>query len=124
MDLNDKTHHIVFNAAAYDKEDNPEIKDFLSFVRSKKADSDFTRRIANMVQAKKFEQTFFNEYMAWNLHDMDVKKQGIQQGIQQGIKQSALASARNALALGLSSEQAAQISGLPLEEVLELQKQD
>lgn len=52
-----------------------------------------------MVQAKKFEQTFFNEYMAWNLHDMDVKKQGIQQGIQQGIKQSALASARNALAL-------------------------
>lgn len=123
VDLNDKTHHIVFNAAAYDKEDNPEIKDFLSFVRSNKADSDFTRRIANMVQAKKFEQTFFNEYMAWNLHDMDVKKQGIQQGIKQGIKQSALASARNALALGLSSEQAAQISGLPLEEVLELQKQ-
>ena len=119
IDLDDKTHHIVFNASAYDKEDNPEIKDFLSFVRSNKADSDFTRRIANMVQAKKFEQTFFNEYMAWNLHDMDVKKQGIQQG----IKQSALASARNALALGLSSEQAAQISGLPLEEVLELQKQ-
>lgn len=117
--MDDKTHHIVFNAAAYDKEDNPEIKDFLSFVRNNKADSDFTRRIADMVQAKKFEQTFFNEYMAWNLHDMDVKKQGIQQG----IKQSALASARNALALGLSSEQAAQISGLPLDEVLELQKQ-
>lgn len=123
IDLDDKTHHIVFNASAYDKEDNPEIKDFLSFVRNNKADSDFTRRIADMVQAKKFEQTFFNEYMAWNLHDMDVKKQGIQQGIQQGIKQSALASARNALALGLSSEQAAQISGLPLDEVLELQKQ-
>ncbi len=117
--MDDKTHHIVFNASAYDKEDNPEIKDFLSFVRNNKADSDFTRRIADMVQAKKFEQTFFNEHMAWNLHDMDVKKQGIQQG----IKQSALASARNALALGLSSEQAAQISGLPLEEVLELQKQ-
>ncbi|MBR4629580.1 MAG: hypothetical protein IKO57_03935 [Treponema sp.] len=79
-----------------------------------------------MVQAKKFEQTFFNEYMAWNLHDMDVRKQGIQQGLQQGIQQgilqSAIASARNALALGLSVQQAAQISGLSLEEVQSLQK--
>ena len=27
-----------------------------------------------MVQAKKFEQTFINEYLAWNLHDKDVEK--------------------------------------------------
>ncbi len=33
-----------------------------------------------MVQTKKFEQSFVNEYMAWNLHDMDVRRQGIQQG--------------------------------------------
>ena len=26
---------------------------------------------------KKFEQSFINEYMAWNLHDDDVKKRGV-----------------------------------------------
>lgn len=40
-----------------------------------------------MVKQKKFEQTFINEYMAWNLHDSDVKKQGIAEGISQGAAQ-------------------------------------
>ncbi|MBR4629581.1 MAG: Rpn family recombination-promoting nuclease/putative transposase [Treponema sp.] len=47
VDLEDMTHHIVFNAAAYGEEDNPEIKDFLSFVKNNQAKSDFTRRISN-----------------------------------------------------------------------------
>ena len=29
-----------------------------------------------MVQAKKFEQTFVNEYLAWKLHDKDVERRG------------------------------------------------
>ena len=48
---------------------------------------------------------------------------GIQQGIQQGAKQKAEEAARNALIMNLSPDQAAKISGLPLEKVLELQKQ-
>ena len=50
-------------------------------------------------------------------------KQGIQQGIQQGEQQKAIEAARNALEMDLSPEQAAKISGLPLEKVLELQEQ-
>ena len=50
-------------------------------------------------------------------------QQGIQQGIQQGAKQKAEEAARNALIMNLSPDQAAKISGLPLEKVLELQKQ-
>ena len=29
-----------------------------------------------MVQTKKFEQSFVNEYMAWSLHDQDVERRG------------------------------------------------
>ncbi len=36
---------------------------------------------------KKFEQSFINEYMAWNLHDDDVKKRGVAEGIKIGIQQ-------------------------------------
>ena len=54
-------------------------------------------------------------------------KQGIQQGLQQGIQQGeqkkAIEVARNALKMDLSPEQAAKISGLPLEKVMELQKE-
>lgn len=39
-----------------------------------------------MVQAKRFEQTFVNEYLAWNLHDYDVRQRGIKEGREEGIK--------------------------------------
>ena len=80
VDLGDKTHHLVFNASAYEKEDVPDIRDFLAFMKNNAAESDFTRRIANMVQTKKFEQTFLNEYMAAHLHDLDVQRKGREEG--------------------------------------------
>jgi len=112
VELGDKTHHLIFNAAAYESEDDREIKDFLSFVKKNKAESDFTRGIANMVQTKKFEQSFVNEYLAWNLHDRDVKKQGIIEGLK--------TTARNALAMGLTIAQVSQMTGLSLSEIEEL----
>ena len=39
-----------------------------------------------------------------------------------GRKEKAVEDARNALAMNLTAEQAAQITGLPLDQVLELQK--
>ena len=74
IDLKDKTHHIIFNASAWEKEKDIELKDFLAFVNNNIAKSDFTKEVANMVEAKKFENTFLNEYFAWNLHDKDVER--------------------------------------------------
>ncbi len=50
-------------------------------------------------------------------------EQGMQQGLQQGSTNTKLHNALNALKMGLTPEQAAQITELPLEKVLELQKQ-
>ena len=87
VDLGDRSHHVVFNASAYKEEKDPEIKDFLSFVKNARAESEFTRGIAEMVQAKKFEQTFINEYLAWNLHDQDVERRGKKEGREEGRKE-------------------------------------
>lgn len=116
VDLKDQTHHIVFNAAAYEEEPDPEIKEFLAFVKNNKAASDLTRRIEAMVQTKKFEQTFVNQYMAYNLHDSDVRKLGRAEG----AHDAKLEAARNALRFGLTKQQAAQISGLTEDEVQQL----
>ena len=117
VELGDMTHHVVFNASAYGEEKNPAIKDFLSFVRNNTAGSEFTRGIAKMVQAKKFEQTFINEYLAWNLHEQDVELRGRKKG----ETARAIADARNLLAMRLGThEQIARAVGLPLEKVEEL----
>ena len=95
VELNDKTHHLIYNCSAYEKEKDGELKDFLTFVKNNSTSSEFTKEIENMVQVKKFENTFINEYLAINLHERDVEKRatqrglerGIQQGIQQGMKQ-------------------------------------
>ena len=54
------------------------------------------------------------QYLAMNLHDRDM--------IRKGRKEGAVEAARNALAMNLTAEQAVQITGLPLEQVLKLQK--
>ncbi|GEM_PF-6662927 len=44
-------------------------------------------------------------------------------GYLEGREEKAVEDARNALAMNLTAEQTAQITGLPLEQVLELQKE-
>ena len=68
--------------------------------------------IANMVQTKKFEQTFINEYLAWNLHDKDVELRGKNEGIKM--------TARNMLADKIPLEKIARYTGLSLPEVEKL----
>ena len=58
-----------------------------------------------------------------NLHDFDIMTEAKEEGIAEGERQNAVKNARNALAMNLTAEQAAQITGLPLEQVLELQKE-
>ena len=115
VDLKDKTHHVIFNAAAYEQEKDSDIKDFLSFVKTNTARSDFTRGIANMVQTKKFEQTFINEYMAWNLHEQDVLERGRNEG--------RIETAKKLLLMGLPFETIAKGTELSIEFIKQLSKQ-
>ena len=69
-----------------------------------------------MVQTKKFEQSFINEYLAWSMHDKDVEMRGRNEG--EAAK--ARSAARNALAMGLSQAQVSQITGLSIEEIAKL----
>ena len=63
-----------------------------------------------------------------NLHDRDITKKafaegkevGLSQGIEQGAEQKAIETAKNFLKEGLSVEQIARCTDLPLEKVQEL----
>lgn len=57
------------------------------------------------------------------IYEKNVREDGYLEGIEDGREEKAIENARNALAMNLTAEQAAQITGLPLEQVLELQKE-
>ena len=44
VELKDETHHLIFNASAYEQENDPELRDFLSFVRNNTAESELYRQ--------------------------------------------------------------------------------
>ena len=75
-----------------------------------------TNRLAALVEKMKENEELRQEYMAMNLHDYDM--------IRKGAQEKAVEAARNLLKMNLGTpEQIAQAEGLPLEQVLELQKE-
>ena len=70
----------MFNCTAYDKVENNSLRAFLKYVQSDSAESDFTRRISDMVEAQKELETTKKLYFSWSLHDHDVRKHGREEG--------------------------------------------
>ena len=111
----------IFNCTAYDKIENESLKAFLKFVQTNTAESDFTRRLDDMVETQKKVEELKKTYLSWSLHDSDVRREGKREGRKEGIAEKAIEDTRNLLAMNvLSHEQIAQAVGLPLEKVREL----
>ena len=69
-----------------------------------------------MVQTKKFEQSFVNEYLAWNLHDRDVERRGRQQG----KLEANIETAQKLKSLGIPLETITQATGLSIDTVKQI----
>ena len=121
VNLDDKTLKVVYNASAYEKERDEKIRAFLKFVRTNDPGEDeYSNSLFATVEKLKVNEKFRLEYAAMNIHDMDL----IRESKKEGAQQKAVEDARNMLSLNVGSvEQIAQITGLPLEQVLDLQKQ-
>ncbi|MBO7486768.1 MAG: Rpn family recombination-promoting nuclease/putative transposase [Spirochaetaceae bacterium] len=107
----------IFNCTAYNKVKNENLRSFLKFVQTNKAESDFTRRLDNMVETQKQIEELKQTYLSWSLHDRDVRHEGRKEG----MKEAKLEDAQNLLVMNvLTHEQIAQVVGLPLETIDEL----
>ena len=101
----------------------------MSYLLNKEPTDDFTRKLDNLVNSIKHSKQFRKGYedmgAVWY---MDAKREGKlegisigrQQGISIGIQLEKISSAKKFLAMGLSIEQVAQGTGLPLAEVQKL----
>jgi predicted transposase/invertase (TIGR01784 family) len=131
LELCDETTKIIFNSTAYNKEKNLEISAFLKYIKTKVPTSNLTDKINNMVEEQKENDKFRTEYLSMNLHDRDItrkaftegREEGIEQGISQGAELTKIETAKNMIQKHLAVELIAECTGLPLEKIQELHKQ-
>ncbi len=115
--VNDAATVHIFNCTAYNKVKNENLRSFLKFVQTNKAESDFTRRLDDMVKTQKKIEELKQTYLSWSLHDSDVRHEGRKEG----MKEAKLEAARNMLIKNkLTLEEIADYIDLPLETVQQL----
>ncbi len=119
LKLDDGTHKIFFNAAMCDKMKSTEETAFFKFLQGNDAEDDFTNKLEERILKIKHNSTWRNQYMTFREQFCEEFEEAAEKGRTVAHSRDAL----NALKMGLTPEQAAQITELPLEKVLELQKQ-
>ena len=113
------------------KEKDVEISDFLEYIDNRVPTDDFTKELSHLVEEAKINNKFRNDYLAMNLHDRDIKEQafneglssGISQGILEGEHKKALETARNMLLKSIPKKIIADCTGLSLENIEQLMKE-
>ena len=128
VSLDDKAVKVIYNASAYEKVEDKKIRDFLHFVMTNDpAENDFFKKVSDTVERLKENEKFRSDYAAMNLHDRDIMKiareEGMTIGIAQGQEQKAIEDAERMLRKEYPIEDISEITGLPIEKVLELQKE-
>ena len=127
--FDDKTHKIFYNAKAFDKvSDAPDVKAFLEYLCKNQVTTDFTASLDAAVNKNKGNQQWRKEYMtlAYNMAVAvdEARNEGIaigeKRGITQGAYQKAIETAKKLIALGLSQDQIASVTGLSPEEIEKL----
>ena len=89
--LDDKTIKVIYNTSAYEKEEDPLIRDFLHFIYTNEpGQDDFSMQIFKLVDEYKEKEEFRSDYLAMNLHEYDIRYEARAEGIQQKAVEDAL----------------------------------
>ena len=120
VNLDDKTVKVVYNASAYEKEEDPLIRDFLHFIYTDEpGDDELSSRLSELVKQYKENETSRSDYLAVNLHDHDIRYEALQEGAQNKAVEAALMLINE---YHETPEVAAKKVGAPLDLVLETLK--
>ena len=114
--MNDRAQKVFYICKNYDKLLDARQKAFLRMVTQNSSSDDFTRRVGGLVENAKRNTQWRQQFMEWDREMAYMRAKGREEGAQEKAVEAAL----NALAMNLTAEQVAQITGLPLEQVQDL----
>ena len=107
---------VIINAEAFKDTENKELKEFLEYLKTGKAKSEFTRRIEEMIQTVKQNEQARQEYRLMSTFEMDARYKGFTEGTYNNKKETA----KILKQLGDSIQKIMQVTGLPEEEIEKL----
>lgn len=125
--VNDKTHHLFYNARAWNRAEDEEVRAVLRFIHDGKAESVFSQELEERVEDAKVTPTGEEDYMFF----MDIveeakeeaRAEAMQKGLEQGRTQAVRELALNMLRMNIcSAEKIAQTTGLSLQDIETLAK--
>ena len=73
ISLQDGTKKVIINAEAFKDTKDKDLKDFLEYLKTGRAKSEFTRRIEKMIQTVKNNEQARQEYRLMSTFEMDIK---------------------------------------------------
>ncbi len=125
--VNDKTHHLFYNARAWNRAEDEEVRAVLRFIHDGKAESVFSQELEERVEDAKVTPIGEEDYMFF----MDIveeakeeaRAEAMQKGLEQGRTQAVRELALNMLRMNIcSAEKIAQTTGLSLQDIETLAK--
>ena len=117
--MGDRAYKYFFISQNCDKLLDEEQKAFLKMVSNNKSSNAFTDKVKKLVDNAKRNTQWRKQFMDWERE----KTYSFNRGLEQGVQQKAVETARNFLNEGVAPEVISRCVGLPLEQVLDLQKQ-
>ena len=121
VELNDKSVKVIYNASAYEKEEDERIRNLLKFISTNEpGKDDFSNRLSSIVEKLKENEEFRSDYAAMNLHDRDIQRAARREGFAEGAREKAIETARNLKQKGIPVETIADCVGLSVEEIEKL----
>ena len=122
LEMGDLTENIYLNARAADKAEDAALADFLCYVNSGKAGSEFTQAIDAETKRVTNDEDWRERYETWEMDlkiiQEDAEKKGEKRGMEQGVKKGRIDTAKALKKQGkLSDSEIAEVTALPLREV-------
>ena len=114
--LNDGTTKIIISVKAYEKVKNPELKGLLKYICDGIVTTSLTKEIEMAMSNIKQNATFLKEYKSFYATMQDARMEGRIQG----SYDTKIETAKKLIAMNLSIEQIAQVTGLSIEEIAKL----
>ena len=120
IEYNDYVHTIFFNAACYEKVENPTLRSFLQYVHNRKIENDFTLKIDEAAEFAKRNARWRVEYMFF--HDIldEEKEEARTEGHEEGARETTIQNAKNFYANGVSAEIIAKSLNMTEEQIKEI----
>ena len=107
---------VIINAEAFKDTENKELKEFLEYLKTGKAKSEFTRRIEEMIQTVKQNEQARQECRLMSTFEMDARYKGFSEGTYNNKCETAKLMKLKNFDIALIKE----ITGLPESEIEEL----